>query len=86
MKGNSVITVREAKTGDRGCLISRYSMSTCCVKCAKARTKDLNIKTCTSGIMSKRDAEVFKSMQRTCRIYVHALYVLYFYIRFSLPF
>lgn len=65
MKENSVITVREAKTGDRGCLISRYSMSTCCVKCAKAGTKDLNIKTCTSGIMSKRDTQMYKSMGRT---------------------
>lgn len=51
MKENSVITVREAflqaKTGDRGRLITRYSMSTCCVKGAKAGTKDLNVKTCT---------------------------------------
>lgn len=48
MKENSVITVGEAfpqaKTGDRGCLIARYSMSTCCVEGAKAEAKDLNFK------------------------------------------
>lgn len=51
MKGNSVITVREAspqaKSGDRGCLITPYSMSTCCVEGAKAEPKDLNFKTFT---------------------------------------
>lgn len=51
MNENSVITVREAfpqaKPGDRGCLITRYSMSTCCVSSAKAGTKDLNFETCT---------------------------------------
>lgn len=56
MKENSAITVRkafpQAKTGDRGCLITRYSMSTCCVKGAKAETKDLNSNTCT-----KRESE-----------------------------
>lgn len=54
MKENSVITVREAlhqaKTGDRGCLITRYSMSTCCLKGAKAGTKDLNFKTCSKVV------------------------------------
>lgn len=47
MKENSVISVCEARTGDRGRLITRYSMSTCCVKAAKAETKDLNVKACT---------------------------------------
>ncbi len=48
MKENSVITVEEAfpkaKTGDRGCVITRYSMNTCWVKGAKADTEDLNFK------------------------------------------
>ena len=50
MKENSVSTVGEARAGDRGCLITRYSMSTCCVKGAKAGTKDLNFKTCTKVV------------------------------------
>jgi len=55
MKENSVIIVREAfpqaKTGDRVCLFTRYSMSTCCVKKAKAEPKDLNFKTCSKVIL-----------------------------------
>lgn len=35
----------QANTRDRGCLITRYSANTCCVKGAKAETKDLNFKT-----------------------------------------
>lgn len=51
MKENRAITVGEAfpqaKARDRGCLITRYSMSTCCVRGAKAGTKDLNFKMCS---------------------------------------
>lgn len=49
VKENSAITVRKAflhaKSGDSGCLTTRYSMSTCCVKAARAATKDLHSKT-----------------------------------------
>lgn len=65
MKENSVITVREAftqaKTGDRGCLITRYSVSTCCVKGAKAETKDLNFNVMLS-CLKEIEREMFKSM------------------------
>lgn len=66
MKGNSVVTVGEAfpppaNTGDSGCLITRYSMSTCCVQGAKAETKALNVKTCTQVVTcAKRDSEMLQ--------------------------
>lgn len=59
MKEDSVITAAEtfprAKTEDRGRLFTRYSMSTCGGKCAKAETKDLNFKNMhKSGNKSKK--------------------------------
>lgn len=49
MKDFSVIRESGAKMGDRGRLITRYSMSTCCVKDAKT-AKDWDLKRKKKGL------------------------------------